>query len=245
MSGCGAWWRLAAGIGAVAAAAIAAACGSDIPAVKAAPGGSTDPTNWPKDDRSLCDWKTRADVEVSETVGPGALRPNVRRVYKMFGEGETRHKSIVCREIDTNLDGLKDVVRTFNAKGEAQHEEADTDYDGKVDVWISFVDGRIAEEDLDTNKDGKPDVWKNYVNGTLSRIKRDRNFDGKPDVWEIYTNGRLDRIGFDDSYSGHIEHWERDDRPDPTKDGGAGTSTASADGGPTPAAINDGGKPSS
>ena len=76
--------------------------------------------------------------------GPGALKPNVRRVYKIFGEGENRHKTLACREIDTNLDGIKDVVRTFNQKGEALHEEADRDYDGKVDVWLNFVDGRLA-----------------------------------------------------------------------------------------------------
>jgi hypothetical protein len=189
-------------------------CGGATPAPKTektAPGGSKDPSNWPKDDRTMCDWRNKPELEVSETAGPGALKPNVRRVYKTFGEGDTRHKSLVCREVDTNLDGIKDVVRTFNAKGEAQHEEADTDYDGRIDVWISFVDGRLAEEDNDTNKDGKPDVWKFYQDGQMTRIKRDRNFDGKPDVWEIYTKGHLERMGVDESYDGHVDRWDRDD----------------------------------
>ncbi len=178
---------------------------------KTAPGGSKDPSSWPKDDRTMCDWRNKPELEVNETAGPGALKPNVRRVYKTFGEGDTRHKSLVCREIDTNLDGIKDVVRTFNAKGEAMHEEADSDYDGKIDVWLSFVDGRLAEEDTDTNKDGKPDIWKFYQDGQMTRIKRDRNFDGKPDVWEIYTKGRLERMGVDDSFDGHVDRWDRDD----------------------------------
>lgn len=177
-----------------------------------APGGSKDPSKWPADDRTMCDWKNKPELEVSETAGPGALKPNVRRVYKTFGEGENRHKTLACREVDTNLDGIKDVVRTFNPKGEALHEEADRDFDGKVDVWLNFVDGRIAEEDVDTNHDGKPDVWKFYVNGQLQRIRRDRNGDGKPDVWEIYAKGRLERVGMDESYDGHVDRWDRDEQ---------------------------------
>src|SRR5579862_158674 len=159
----------------------AVACGGGTPPPTTAtttPGGSKDPAKWPADDRTMCDWKNKPELEVSETAGPGAFKPNVRRVYRIFGEAETRHKTLICREIDTNLDGIKDVVRTFNAKGEALKENADTNYDGKLDVWGTFVSGRMSEEDVDTNFDGAPDVWKYYVDGRLSRIKRDRNFDG-------------------------------------------------------------------
>ena len=247
-------------LGSLLALAVVLSCGGT-PAPKEsknAPGGSKDPSNWPKDDRTMCDWRNKPELEVNETAGPGALKPNVRRVYKTFGEGDTRHKSLVCREIDTNLDGIKDVVRTFNAKGEAQHEEADSDYDGKIDVWLSFVDGRLAEEDNDTNKDGKPDVWKFYQNGEMTRIKRDRNFDGKPDVWEIYTKGHLERMGLDESFDGHVDRWDRDDILRAEQDeaerkareslgfGDAGTTTSAADGGFTPApaaAVMDAGAP--
>jgi hypothetical protein len=193
-----------------------ASCGGGAPDV---PGGAVvgstkvvmaDPSKWPADDHSMCSWRGKADVEVSEIAGPGALKPNVRRVYKTFGEGETRHKSIVCREIDTNLDGIKDVVRTFNPKGEAVHEEADSNFDGKIDTWVSFVDGRMSEEDLDSNYDGKIDVWKYYVDGELTRIKRDTNGDGKPDIWEIYVKGKLDRMGVDTEFDGHVDRWDRD-----------------------------------
>ncbi len=175
------------------------------------PGGSYDVSKWPADDRTKCDWKSKPELEVSESKGPGALKPNVRRVYKIVGEGETRHRQLVCREIDTNLDGIKDVVRTFNAKGEAIREEGDRNYDGKIDVWMSFVDGRLTQEEIDTNQDGRPDVWKFYVNGQLQRIRRDRNHDGKPDVWEIYTKGRLERMGVDDNFDTHVDRWDRDE----------------------------------
>jgi len=193
-------------------------CGGPPPptTAKLAPGGSNDPSHWPADDRSLCDgmvhWKSNPQLEVSETVGPGSIKPNVRRVYKVVGERDDRHQVLMCREIDTNLDGLKDVVRTFNDKGEPLHEEADTNYDGKIDDWINFADGRIAEEDLDsTLSAGRPNVWKFYLEGQLSRIRRNTHCpSGKPDTWEIYFKNRLERVGNDISCDGHIDRWDRD-----------------------------------
>ena len=233
---------------------------ADLPS---APGGTKDQTKWPADDKSMCDWRNKPELEVSETAGPGALRPNVRRVYKTFGEGDARRKVVVCREIDTNLDGIKDVVRTYNEKGEALHEESDRDFDGRIDMWVTFVDGRMTEEDEDTNNDGKPDVWKFYVDGQLSRIRRDRNFDGKPDIWEIYAKGRLERVGLDDTFDGHVDRWDRDEqlkyeaeaadrkaRDDAMnaqmaaqQDGGAAPASASDAGGPSPSATPDAGAP--
>lgn len=217
--------------------------------VATAPGGSKDPSKWPADDRSICDWRNKPDLEISETTGPGSLKPNVRRVYKSLGEGDTRHKTLVCREIDTNLDGIKDVVRTFNQKGEALHEESDRNFDGRMDVWIDFVNGRMAQEAIDTNLDGKPDVWKFYVDGQLQRIRRDGNFDGKPDVWEIYAKGRLERIGIDETYDGHVDRWERDEqlkyeaenaerKARDKMDAGASPSTDTADGGAAPSTAS-------
>jgi hypothetical protein len=209
------WAALTASAALTLAAGVLVACSDATPPAKdvttTTPGGSKDPSKWPADDRSMCDWKNKPELEVSETAGPGAFKPNVRRVYKVFGESDTRHKTLICREIDSNLDGIKDVVRTFNAKGEALHEEADTDYDGKIDVWVDFVDGRMSVEKIDTNHDGKPDVWKYYVNGQLSRVQRDTNHEGKADVWEIYTKGHLERMGVDSNYDGHVDRWDRDE----------------------------------
>lgn len=208
-----AWW-----IGAAASAGLAAfvACGGSKASGPAAPGGSQDVKKWPADDHSLCDtfvhWRSSPKLEVSETVGPGSIRPNVRRVYSIIGERDDRHPVLVCREIDTNLDGLKDVVRTFNEKGEPLHEEADTNYDGRIDDWVNFADGRIEEEDLDTTfSAGRPNVWKFYVNGELSRIRRNTHCgSGKADTWEIYFKNRLERVGNDISCDGHVDRWDRD-----------------------------------
>jgi hypothetical protein len=162
------------------------------------------------DDHSMCDWKGKPDREASEVAGPGSIQPNVRRVYQLVGTNEDRHRVLVCREIDTNFDGVKDVVRHYNEKGEAIAEEADANYDGKIDTWLTFIHGRLAEMKLDTNFDGKPDEWKYYVNGKLTRIVRDTNFDGKPDVWEIYRDGHLERMGVDVDGDQHVDRWDHD-----------------------------------
>ncbi|HVY49745.1 MAG TPA: hypothetical protein VHB21_27815 [Minicystis sp.] len=195
----------------VACAVAAAGCGSDqgfkaeTPKMKAQrnPDGSIN-------DGSRCEWKGRADREASEVAGPGSVQPNVRRVYQIVGTGDDRHKVLVCREIDTNFDGVKDVFRTYNDKGEPLHEEADANYDGKIDTWITFAKGRLAEVRMDHNGDGNPDEWKYYSAGKLSRIKRDTNFDGKPDVWEMYRDDHLERMGVDVDGDEHVDRWDHD-----------------------------------
>jgi hypothetical protein len=162
------------------------------------------------DDRSMCDWKGRGDREASETAGPGSIQPNVRRVWQIVGTGEDRHKVLVCREIDTNFDGVKDVVRRYNDKGESLHEESDANFDGRLDTWITFATGRLAEVKVDTDADGNPDEWKYYSGGKLARIKRDTNRDGKPDVWEIYRMGRLERMGVDVDGDERVDRWDHD-----------------------------------
>jgi hypothetical protein len=218
-----AWGVVAAVVGAVVALV---ACGGSTPPPASsvtAPGGSKDQNKWPADDKSMCNWRSHPEWEVEETAGPGAMRPNVRRVYRWVGEGDQRHKVLMCREADINLDGIKDVVRTFNDKGEPVHEEADRNYDGRIDDWVDFVDGRIAKEAEDTRTPplGTPDVCKFYKEGVLARVRRNKHCTyptidcrvDKPttsDTWEVYTNGVLARIGQDTTCDGHIDRWDRD-----------------------------------
>jgi hypothetical protein len=206
-------------IGAAGAAGVVlialASCGG-APPTPAAPGGSKDPGHWPSDDGSLCErfvhWKNSAELEASITAGPGSFRPNIRRIFKTVGDRDNRHSVLLCREIDTNLDGLKDVVRTFNEKGEPLHEEADRNFDGKIDVWLNFADGRIQEEDVDTTySTARPNVWKFYLDGQLSRVRRNTHCaSGAPDTWEIYYKDKLERVGSDSTCDGHVDRWDRD-----------------------------------
>jgi hypothetical protein len=203
--------RVFLGTTALFAALFAGACSGDdgfqaeTPKVKATrnPDGSIN-------DRSRCEFRNRGDREASEVAGPGSVQPNVRRVYAIVGKGDDRHKVLICREIDTNFDGVKDVFRYYNEKGESVREEADANYDGKVDTWITFLKGRLVEVRIDRNGDGNPDEWKYYSAGKLSRVKRDSNFNGKPDVWEIYRNDKLERMGVDVDGDEHVDRWDHD-----------------------------------
>jgi len=162
-------------------------------------------------DRSRCDFAGRNDRQTVETAGPGSVTPNIRRVFALAGEGEDRHRVIVCREVDTNLDGVKDIVRTYTDKGEVATELADANFDGIIDTWITFTNGRRAKVELDKNADGKPDEARYYMHGKLSRIQRDENHNGRPDIWEIYENGHLRRMGVDLDHDGRVDRWNRDE----------------------------------
>jgi len=165
----------------------------------------------PSDDKSRCEFQGRADRETSEATGPGANYPNIRRVYGIVGNGEERRRVLLCREVDTNLDGAKDIVRTFNDRGEPLSELSDSNYDGKIDTWITFARGRVTKMQVDSTGRGEPDETRFYVGGKLSRAQRDTNHDGKADVWEIYEDGKLQRIGNDLDFDGHVDRWDRDE----------------------------------
>lgn len=165
----------------------------------------------PADDDSRCEYKGRDDREVAESVGTGALQPSIRRVYRLVGQGSDRRRIIVCREVDTNLDGKKDVVRRYTDQGEPIEERADTNYDGALDRWVRFTRGKIAQIEIDRNRDDKPDETRYYQDGKLSRVRRDTNADGKPDIWEIYANGHLERMGVDVDFDGRVDRWNRDE----------------------------------
>lgn len=169
-----------------------------------------DVSGMPADDQSRCAFENRPDREVSETKEPTARFPSVRRVYGVLGDGDDRRRVLLCREADTNLDGIKDIVRTYNDRGEALNELADANYDGKIDTWITFSRGRVTKIQLDGSGRGTPDETRLYVAGKLSRVQRDTNGDGRPDVWEIYADGQLQRVGVDLDADGHVDRWDRD-----------------------------------
>jgi hypothetical protein len=193
--------------------ALASCGGSGAVSAKGGPEGPAADDERPpvEDDRSLCAWRGRTDREVIESKSPGARFRNVRRVFAVLQHGEERRRVLVCRETDTNLDGIKDVARQFDERGHVEREQADTDYDGKVDTWITFAGGRIVRIEIDKGGDGVPDEVRLYLRGVISRIQRDTNGDGRPDVWEVYQQGRLVRIGSDLDGDGHVDRWDRDE----------------------------------
>ena len=161
------------------------------------------------DDQSRCD-TDRPDREVQESSAPGAVTPNVRRVYGLLGVTGSERRVLLCREVDTNFDGRKDLVRTYDDEGKKKTEQADTDYDGKMDTWIHFSGRWPAKVELDTTGDGEPNETKYYSEGTLLRITRDTNADGNPDIFEVYKDGQLLRMGVDVDFNGRVDRWLTD-----------------------------------
>jgi hypothetical protein len=118
----------------------------------------------------------------------------------------------LCMELDTNRDGTLDLLRVFDDKGEIESEEADRNYDGKSDIWITYEKGQISKQSFDTMFKGNPDEFHFYRDGKLKRIERDRNGDGKMDIWEFYlANGQLERMGVDLDFNGKVDTWYRDE----------------------------------
>jgi hypothetical protein len=204
-------WLATSALALGAALSVWACGGSETPGPKAVPQSDARPSGIAADDRSRCDFKGRADREATESAGPGSVTQNIRRVYALLGEGEERKRVLICREVDTNLDGVKDVVRTYNERSEALNEIADTDFNGRVDTWVTFSRGKIVKVQVDHTGNGKADETRVYMNGKLSRVQIDSNDDGKTDVWEIYDEGKLQRQGVDLDQDGRVDRWNRDE----------------------------------
>lgn len=169
------------------------------------------PLNWQgASEKSRCEFRGRQDRDVVESMAPGAPRPNILRVYGYVGTGEERRRVLLCREVDTNFDGQKDVLRTYGDNGEKLRELADVDFDGKVDTWITFGPSGPVQVEFDKNGDGRADEIRIYSHGKLVRVKLDSNNDGKADIFENYENERLVRMGLDTDFDGSVDVWRRD-----------------------------------
>lgn len=198
------------------------------------------------EDGARCEFKGMTDREAVEAVGTRAMQPSIRRVFRIVGEGEQRRRVLLCREVDTNLDGTKDLVRFYNDKGEPTEEQADSDYDGRFETTIRFAKGRIAQVVIDKDGDGAAEETRYYQQGRLSRVQRDTNHDGKPDVWEIYVAGRLERMGIDLDHDGRVDRWNRDQiaRREADRKEREEEERAAKGAGAAPAASDDGGEES-
>lgn len=176
-----------------------------------------------------CD-SNKAGVELSYHDLAGTGKADMVEVisYNKAGGGTSNVGHVVCMELDTNHDGSLDLIRVFDDKGALESEEADRNYDGKSDIWISYKDGLIAKQAFDTTFSGKPNEFHYYKDGKLKRIERDRNADGNIDVWEYYVNDRLERMGVDTDFNGKIDIWYRDEvaRAESKKLTGGGTPAA-------------------
>jgi hypothetical protein len=133
-----------------------------------------------------------------------------------MGEGSLSRLVLVCREADLNGDRKKDIVRLYDDEGRPMREEADRDFDGRIDEITHFTKGRIALREVDTSGNGFIDTKIFYESGEPFRAERDMKSkstkaEWQPDRWEFYADGRTVRIGTDLNGDGKVDRWDRDE----------------------------------
>ncbi len=174
-----------------------------------------------RDDHRRCD-ATGAGRSASEYDTNADGVPDVRKVFQVVGEGQEAHSVLICREVDLNHDGTKDVFRFYNDAGRTLREEEDRDFDSRIDVVTYFDGGEVVRREFDTNGDGMVDMRMYYRDHRPYRAERelqsDNAADFRPDYWEFYdTRGHVVRIGTDYDHDGRADRWDRVDRIAPLR----------------------------
>jgi len=161
-----------------------------------------------------CD-ATLADRESSEYDTSGNDLPDVRKVFVRVGDVATSRLVLICREADINGDGKKDVVRIYDNEGRSLREDADRNFDIKIDQHTIFQNGQIVRQEFDDNFDGKIETKIYYDNGKPSRAERDlagrsTPAQWRPDRWEYFDAGKTVRMGTDLDGDARVDRWDRD-----------------------------------
>ena len=93
--------------------------------------------------------------------------------------------------LDTNGDGLPDIVRT-NRDNEVVRVETDRDFNGQVDLVQEYSARVLTREVHDDNFDGKPETIKEFRRGKVAIVERDPQERGYIDIAEYYDDsGKL------------------------------------------------------
>ena len=115
------------------------------------------------------------DREYSSYDTSGDGLPNVRKVFLRVGHGDLARRILICRQIDLNGDGRADVTRYYDDEGAVLQEDADRDFDGRVDLSIDFQDGRMVQWEFDRDRNGWTDGRVFYAHGQPQRAEHDRS----------------------------------------------------------------------
>lgn len=141
--------------------------------------------------------------------------PDVRKVFLIREESVDLRATLICREADLNGDGAVDIVRYYSDEGDPIREEADRNFDGRMDSITVFEGGLIFRRDLDEDFDGRFDTRIYFEDGKMSRIERDLAGRGgdefQVDRFEYLDGRHVVRMGTDLDGDGSVDRWERDE----------------------------------
>ena len=79
--------------------------------------------------------------------------------------------------------------------GKLTEYERDRNHDQKWDYWYYYDgNGDLIRTEADNNFDGKPDEFLSFTDGALVSAKRDTDFNGTPDELSIYSNSIIQQV---------------------------------------------------
>ena len=125
-------------------------------------------------------------------------------------------KNVEVRDISG--DGIPDLWIYYNPlrPTEIIRQEEASHYDGRVDTWTYFQNGKLVRREVDTKGRGTADTVYYYENEQIAREDRDDNGSGHVSFRALYKNGRRAKVEQDTAGSGKPDHWIYYDT---TKDG--------------------------
>ncbi len=88
---------------------------------------------------------------------------------------------------DRDEDGRIDYALRLTERLQKDREAVDFNYDGSMDDFYFYANEVLVRQEVDTNFDGRIDLWVFLYRGVyVERYERDTDFDGMPDVIKDY-----------------------------------------------------------
>ena len=83
---------------------------------------------------------------------------------------------------DRNFDGQADYEVRYDAQNRKVSEKMDFNFDGTMDDFYFYEEGKLVRQEIDSNFDGKVDIWVHLDGVYVLGYERDKDYDGVVDL---------------------------------------------------------------